>query len=324
MEMELVRKSLYWDDFERRIQETVSCLRNGVKPPVRRVAVFITERCNFRCKYCNHVNSPRSMDKQTFLNLIEKYGDDAIIHITGGEPSVVPWLYDTLDDLGDKYRIHLNSNAFIAPPARKLKRLKASLDSCNGTYWNKLVGRNAFDKVISNIRDASKETVTSITYTLTNENYRHAVEFARFANETFPNLYAVFFSVYKGANPAFAMVEASANAFFDNVLPDLLEELHGESRALLEETIDEKLRIIQGVRFPQNLDRAPCYISMSERVVDPSGKESTCSHLYRDGVVNMESVKHKKCVYGCNRRLVQFNEIVHSRLALNKPMLKAA
>ena len=60
-----------------------------------------------------------------------------------------------------------------------------------------------------------------------------------------------------------------------------------------------------------------CYLSMSERVISPSGQESFCSHLYRDGIMNTEPNKHEKCKYGCNQRLVKFNEEVAFRLREN-------
>ena len=87
-----MRQSLYWDDFEKRVVETVRAIRTGQPIPVRRVAVFITEHCNLRCAYCNHLHSPRSMDEPIFQSILERYGHTALIHITGGEPSTVPWL----------------------------------------------------------------------------------------------------------------------------------------------------------------------------------------------------------------------------------------
>jgi hypothetical protein len=41
-----MRHSFYWDDFSRRADETVACLHAGTMPPVRRVAIFITDVIN--------------------------------------------------------------------------------------------------------------------------------------------------------------------------------------------------------------------------------------------------------------------------------------
>ena len=309
-----MRHSLYWDDFERRVAETVQCLRTGVEIPVRRVAVFITDHCNLRCSYCNSRPSRPSMTQDVFEGIVAKYGSTAIIHITGGEPSVVPWLYDFLRETGASYRYHLNSNAVIMPPASAIKRLKVSLDSPDRDYWNSLVGANVFDTVVGNVKKCIPQTVVSITYTLTKENYRQSVAFAEFAKREFPDIYAVFFSVYKGDDPRFVFEDADISVFFDGVMPALKAILPEESLRLMEETLDEKRRLIKGVRFPQNNDKCPCYLSMSERVFDSAGNMSLCSHLFRDRINHTTPEKHAKCCYGCNRRLVAFNEEVSIRL----------
>jgi len=205
--------SLYWDDFERRISETVSAVNSKTKPPVRRVAVFITNRCNFRCHYCNVNQNEKTLSEEAFNGIINRYGSGAIIHITGGEPSVVPWLYSYMENRKD-VRFHLNTNAYLAPP-KNIKRLKVSLDTQYKDYFNFLIGVNfnAFDSVVENIRQACKNTVVSITYTLTKENHKDSVEFAKWALKQFPGLYAVFFSVYKGDNKRFKFDDLSVKVF---------------------------------------------------------------------------------------------------------------
>jgi len=69
------RHSLYWDDFERRISETVNAIRLKQKPPVRRVSVFITDTCNFCCKYCNNINMKNTLSESAFREILDKYGE---------------------------------------------------------------------------------------------------------------------------------------------------------------------------------------------------------------------------------------------------------
>ncbi len=305
-----MRNSLYWDDFLKRANETVDCIKRNKDIPVRRVAVFVTNSCNLSCKYCNSVNERCSMSEELFKNIIKDY-KDSIIHITGGEPSLIKWLYPFIEANGNNYRFHLNSNAVIKPPD-KIKRLKVSLDSHNKIYWNKLVGKNVFDTVIDNIKCMLDKTVVSITFTMTKENYKQIPEFINFANKEFPGLYAIFFSVYKGSNKKYAFTEKDSNYFFKTIKPIMDQILNDESKALLNETINEKMRIIQGKRFQQNYDT--CYLSLSERVISPNGKISSCSHLYRDSIYNNPGEMHKKCEYGCNQRLVDFNNYVYNKL----------
>lgn len=307
--------SLYWDDFEKRAKETVNAIKNDSVPKVRRVAIFITNKCNFRCKYCNHKKTSLMLSQRKFEKIIEQYGKDAILHITGGEPSVVPWLYHFLKEHGNTYKFHLNTNAFIQPPAKSVRRLKISLDSCDPLYWDHLVGRSgAFATVYNNIKKASEQTITTITYTLTKENYKDAPKFAKFAENHFPSLYAIFFSIYKGCNPKYQISVEDSEIFFNKVLQKLEHVLNKESLSLLHETIDEKRRLIAGCRFPEQNQSSICYLSMSERVISPLGEKFTCSHLYRDGVHMQTPNKHEKCFYGCNRRLVQFNEYVFNEI----------
>ena len=313
--MEPIRPSLYWDDFERRIAETIAHVKYGLPLPVRRVAVFITNQCNFRCGYCNNPRLGDTLPEEKFAEIVDKYGQTAIIHITGGEPSVVPWLYPFLYEHCKDVRFHLNTNAYICPPFQTVRRLKVSLDHYDSVYWDRLVGcKGAFDRVVANIKRSIPYTTVSITYTLTHDNYRDAIKFAAFAKQEFPDAYAVFYSIYKGDDPTFAFTVEDAETFFNEILPELKDTLVGESRALLHETIDEKRRLIQGIRFPQNACKSPCYISMSERVISPQGVESYCSHLYRDGIFHQQGERSDRCLYGCNRRLVKFNEQVEAYL----------
>lgn len=210
---------------------------------------------------------------------------------------------------------HLNTNAVRCPPAEHVKRLKVSLDSSSREYWDGLVGhRGTFDRVVANIREACPKTVVSITYTLTHENYLEASKFAEFAQAEFPGLYAVFFSVYKGKDPRFAITEGDVDRFFTEIVPALKVHLNGESIALLEETLDEKVRLCTGTRFPESDLSEPCWLSLSERVYSWDGSVSACSHLFRDGIRNAPGEKNEKCSYGCNRRLVAFNELVSANL----------
>lgn len=308
-----MRQSKYWDDFMERSEETLTCLANGSEIPVRRVAIFITNRCQMKCQYCNHSNNKVEMSKECFESIISRYGKSSIFHITGGEPATVNWLYPYIREHGNEYRFHLNTNALVAPPAEGLKRLKVSLDSSNPEYWNALVGLKAFDIVVKHIQEAIPKTVVSITYTMTKENYKKIPAFIDFYNETFKGAYAVFFSVYKGENERFAFSNDDIDDFFNTIKPQMDASLDEESKALLNETIGEKFRIMQGVRFPENSSQ-PCYLSLSERVFSPDGTMSGCSHLYRDGIMIEPGQKHEKCKYGCNRRLVAFNQVVEERL----------
>lgn len=308
--------SKYWDDFERREKETIECLLKGEVPPVRRVAVFITRRCNFSCIYCNVVQKPVSVSKEKFDQIVQEYGKTAIIHITGGEPSCVPWLYDYIDSCKIT-RFNLNTNAFLKPPTN-INRMKISFDTCDKKVFNKLVGVSAFDTVVRHIKEACTYSTVSLTCVLSKQTYNKTIELARFCAKEFPNMYALFFSIYKGNHPDLLMNQEEIDYFYYSILPSLESELNKESFELLTETLDKKLRIEPGIRFPENDLSQPCYISMTERVVTPTGAIYLCSHLYRDSIFETHPKKHPRCIYGCNTRLVKFNNDVHKGLTEGK------
>jgi MoaA/NifB/PqqE/SkfB family radical SAM enzyme len=259
----------------------------------------------------------QEMTRGQLEKIINKYGNEPIYHITGGEPSLVKWLYPFIEKTKG-IRFHLNTNAFILPP-NNIKRLKVSLDTNNENEFDNLVQvSGAFKNVIKNIEIKSQETVTSITCVLNKQNYKNSPDFIGWCRKQFPNLYAVFFSCYKGKDENFLMTRKDANIFFDEIKPNLENEMDEESKNLLNETIEEKFRLIKGCRFPENNLFEPCYLSMSERVFDFTNKEYHCSHLYRDGVKQNNFEKHKECLFGCNRRLVMFNEQIIRELPTTK------
>jgi len=304
--------SLYWDDFERRAIETVDSIKNNKEFIVRRVAVFITNQCNFRCAYCNMKFGHEEMSKEIFLNILKKYGKTAIIHVTGGEPSTVSWLYPVIEEYKD-IRFHLNTNGYLKPP-ENIKRLKVSLDTYDAGYFNKLVHMDVFNKVYGHIKQACNKTVTSITCVLTKENYEKAPEFIKFCNKEFPGLYAIFFSIYKGTNSRFVFQKEDIDRFYKDIKPQMEIEMKEETLWLFQNTMDNKIRLLEGIRFPENNLETPCYLSLTERVIDYQGNEYSCSHLFRDKVFRNNSEKHEKCRYGCNRKLIKFNEEVEKLL----------
>ncbi len=338
--------SRYWDLFEKRITETVNSNILGVLPPLRRLSVHLTNKCNLNCSYCNEKHSPNEMSSDIFQKLVKEYSEigGGVLHITGGEPTCVKYLEDSIyySALFPNVDLHLNTNMTQMLPLRCysfIKRLKVSLDSHNSKYFDNLVGRkNSYQTVINNlvkIDTLPKELrpLVSITYTITKENYKTIPEFLKMYYGTFIHFYAVFFSLYKGNNPRFVLDENDERYFFENIVPkmnDIWKTMGDkESKALFEGSyfngcFDNK------ERFPENKE-VPCYINLSELTINENGDIWNCSHLFRDGVGQVKSLNIKdmhlkdvfkqakknvslflsdKCLYGCNKKLITFNEMV--------------
>ena len=174
---------------------------------------------------------------------------------------------------------------------------------------------------------------------MTRENYRGAPEFLKFYYENFKNFYAVFFSCYKGENKRFVFDEKSIHELFNIYVPqiNILTENHNdlETKFLFHQSHNQKT-FVQGTRFPENRN-LPCYLQLSEICINEDGDLWNCSHLFRDkvsstgiNIANMhlkdafklakEQVKSfpvdQKCLYGCNKKLINFNYAVSKQLAI--------
>lgn len=350
----------YWDLFQLRKKETVEALKKGQLPPLRRLSLHITNKCNLHCAYCNEKHTARELPRWMFVKLVEEYAKmgGGVLHMTGGEPMCVPWLQDEIIRCYEQYScidFHVNTNATMGTLSREflrcVKRMKISLDTHEPKYFDELVGvKGSFANVMCNldtlnamVKEGDEHApTTSLTYTMTAENYKHIPGFMRMFHETFPELYAAFYSCYKGTDPRFSFKPEDVNYLFTNIVPQM-EELwakfgNTESKFLFHashdrSTFDEK------ERFALNKEQ-PCYLQLSEMVIDEDGFGSNCSHLFRDGVGKtefnlrtmslMEVFKNlkmpymddmtplsDKCIYGCNKKLVRFNSDVSKGLFVN-------
>lgn len=88
----------YWDYLDGILLEACRAERLGTIPPLRRLSIFITERCNLRCSYCiQEVETDRTIDKGWLVDsLAEARSMGAVIlDIMGlGEPTLIDELPD--------------------------------------------------------------------------------------------------------------------------------------------------------------------------------------------------------------------------------------
>lgn len=347
----------YWDDFNRRANETINALRHDQIPPLRRISIHVTNACNFGCKYCNEVHHPMSLSYEMFAKTMKEYSEmgGGIVHVTGGEPTVVKNFSDYIREAGkyDNIQFHVNSNFYskiITPDLfPMIARIKVSLDSADPEYFNSVVNRKqAFEVVTHNldvlhheIECGNTNTVVSLTFTVTKENYKGIPEFLEMYESRWPKFYACFFSSYKGTNPLFVMTPVEVEDFFTNIVPQLDEitTKYGDLETLnLFHASHERRTFKTENRFPENR-KVPCYLQLSELVIDERGEISNCSHLFRDNVpttgMNIADghlrdlfitakTQHCTtpiniaCLYGCNKKLTAFNDIVYQHTVANE------
>lgn len=345
----------YWDDFERRASETTQCLLKGNKPQIRRMSLHVTNGCNFRCSYCNEHHQTKNMPFEMYSKILREYSEigGGIVHITGGEPSIVHQFIEYIKESTkyDNIDFHLNINFYknIIPndSFHIIKRLKISLDTSDKNYFNIICNvHNAFERVTKNLDHLNEliekgitDTLVSLTYTVTRQNFRGILDFLKMYYERWPHFYATFFSSYKGTNPDFVFNDLEIKEFFNEVVPKMNEitQSHNdnETKMLFKMSHGEET-FIQGDRFPDN-KIIPCYLCLTELCIDEDGDIWNCSHLFRDKIPSTDvnimdghlsevskkakdcitTPVHSKCLYGCNKKLVTYNRIVFDQLSKN-------
>lgn len=133
--------------------------------------VSVTERCNFRCRYCMSEKPFSWVPKENLLSYEELFAfikigiDNGIrkIRLTGGEPTTRENL-DELIAMIHKYapdvHIGLTTNGFLLPAqAKKLKsaglqRVNISLDSLNTETLNYIAQKDVLQQVLTGINAA--------------------------------------------------------------------------------------------------------------------------------------------------------------------------
>jgi len=337
----------YWDLFEQRIDETIQAVKNQQIPKLRRISLHVTNKCNFNCIYCNEKHNSKELDFQQYKKIIDEYAEmgGGVLHITGGEPSLVTYIDKAIEYAYNKQNIvvNMNTNCFKLikdSSYSKISRLKISFDTADKDKFNYLVQRkNAFQRVLSNlnhIKSLTNSPIISITCTVNAQNIKDLIEYTRFYYENM-HVYALFFSIYKGDNKKLMFLQSHRKLLFEIIYPTIKKIMQSnndfDSLWLLENSHSQNT-YQRTNRFPEN-KLIPCYLSLSELSIYETGKVSHCSHLSRDGIfdsnidIKKQTLKeicntklnlyksyplHLKCLYGCNLKLCKFNQDCHKKL----------
>ena len=137
------------------------------------IRIYITDKCNLRCKYCipeEDIKSTLNNEILTFDEIIKicisasKLGIKKI-KITGGEPLLradVPDLIKSIKNIPGVDNVTLTTNGiFLSDKARDLKKagidsINVSLDTLNKSKFKDITRRDGFDKVIDGIKRSIK------------------------------------------------------------------------------------------------------------------------------------------------------------------------
>jgi len=252
--------------------------------------ISVTDRCNFRCRYCMPPEGLPWLPKEEILsfeeitrltNILIESGVDSI-KVTGGEPLVrrdVTKLVRMVRDLSPDVDMSITTNGFLlAKHAAELKdagldRVTVSCDSLVRHRFAEMTLRDALDEVLEGLRVSAELGLTPVkinTVVIRNHNEFEAVDFARLARSTG---YEVRFIEYM---PLDAQDEWSA----DGVVPgaEILERIQAVF-PLVPDT-DEQPEPATPYRFA---DGAPGRIGVIPSVTEPFCDSCNRLRLTADG-----------------------------------------
>lgn len=186
------------------MEQTRPPLVDGFGRVATDLRVSVTDRCNFRCRYCMPAEGLPWMPKAellTFEEITKLVGilvscGVASLKVTGGEPLVrreVTTLIRMLRGLSDELDISLTTNGYLLADhaeelaAAGLDRVTVSVDSLIRHRFAELTLRDAFDEVMRGLDAAAAHGLGPIkinTVMMRGSNEEEAVAFAELARRT--------------------------------------------------------------------------------------------------------------------------------------------
>jgi GTP 3',8-cyclase len=151
----------------------VEPLLDGWGREIKSLRISVTDKCNFRCRYCMPAEGlqwlPREeiLDYEEIARLVRIMGAMGVeeVRLTGGEPLArrnLPALVGQLAGIPGVNDLSLTTNGvlldrFAAPLVEAgLKRLNVSLDSLSHVRFAEITRRDALDRVLAGLEEAER------------------------------------------------------------------------------------------------------------------------------------------------------------------------
>jgi len=154
-------------------------LKDALGRPVKDLRISVTDRCNFRCRYCMPLDKYEWIDRHEILTFEEitrlaglfvALGVEEI-RLTGGEPLLRHNLEDLVAQLAGLEGVHdlsLTTNASLLREkaavlaAAGLKRINVSLDTINADKFQVMTRRNDLANVLEGLLAARRHGLSPI------------------------------------------------------------------------------------------------------------------------------------------------------------------
>jgi cyclic pyranopterin phosphate synthase len=148
-------------------------LRDSWGREIKSLRVSVTDKCNFRCRYCMPAEGLEWLDRQEVLSfeelarLVRVLAGMGVeeVRLTGGEPLVrrdLPVLVEMLAGTPGVRDLSLTTNGvlldrFAGPLVDAgLRRLNVSLDSLSHVRFAEITRRDALDRVLAGLEEAER------------------------------------------------------------------------------------------------------------------------------------------------------------------------
>ncbi len=284
-----------------RVAHVVMTRQLGLAPrylPV--LLMFITDKCNLRCKMCGVCDLERGHSQEKELSTEEWFAvidaaerlGTTLVSISGGEPMLRADLYDMIRHArGKGMTVHMCTNGTLmnADKARKLRdagvsTVSISVDSPRGEVHEHLRGKGTFEPSLAAIRllrETAPEIRVGINYLITRQNFRNMSEMVAFA-ESLGVHQIKFAPIHTNLLHRLKDIDQYADLLFT---PEDLRELEEQVKLLSNACAKSSLLTTSTAFFSgiADLYSAPhafrCYAGWAAIAVGPTGSVTPCADM---------------------------------------------
>lgn len=169
---------------------------------IRYLRISITDRCNFRCRYCmpihdfNFIPHPNILSYEEMMLAVEVFVELGVrkVRVTGGEPLVrrgVDVFLEKIGKLEGIEEVTITTNGSLLKrhadsiKAAGIRRINVSLDSLKGERYAAITGGFGMAQILEGIHYAKSIGLGVKTNTVAIKNFNHdeILDFCEFAKE---------------------------------------------------------------------------------------------------------------------------------------------
>jgi len=304
---QLIKQPLYFLELRRCHKKKTP--PNSVLFPV----IWVTNRCNLRCKMCDQWKTDYSLFKQE-LTTREWYSfidsaknlNSMVIVITGGEPLLRPDIFAIIKYINKKGLVsHLITNGTLInrDTVNKLRNsgvnsISVSLDSYLPLIHNDMRGVDCFNTVVNGIRLLKRgipDLKLGINYVITKKNFEDLYKMVSFAEDLGVNQIK-FDPVHTNLRHRKKSLSSFEDLIFKKEdLPGLREEIEKLIVTLQRSKLISNscvfLKGIPDLYAGRTNNRLKCYAGYISCAVDPLGIVAPCDNFDEGGNLREEPLE---------------------------------